>query len=462
MMPAPNDNSFANAGERPRGTEAPKDAYCYICEDGGDMVDCSWCSNSFCYDIIGRKAENPVDEPEACISIPESMVSGDDIIFPCPQCAADRGLTSIGYFINRGARTTMRVTSRTSVAIIIYHLNSFNALARSLSEQLHAALASFYIPVACQTRLIHRGFTSHEADLLFEELPRDLPYHVVVIFMTEGDPQGGWWHTINYGSQKDGRVSEEDFLETCLKSLKKLANNAKSARVFGMSCGFNLKVKGVMSAIVRYMERTPFDSLVLPNTCSLLLCEYVHIFPEIFINLFYFGAGLERTLHRTWGKSKEARTHTGLIIMDRARRDSDMKVQLISYAPVISCPLGVPLPLAKTVCGCPEANWSFKKELQHPPEVIFIYRTKCCQIELQVGIHPDQRRQTKEYEVSLVVEAWNRGKGRFTFNELKNVQMKLLPRNSDGTPNLVDRSEMWTYSGKRAVERQAKIGAANQ
>ncbi|KAG8734339.1 hypothetical protein FRC11_005326 [Ceratobasidium sp. 423] len=116
-----------------------------------------------------QRQENPTGEPEACVSIPESMAKGEDTLFPCPQCVAERGLSSIGYFVNRGARATMRVSPRVSMAIIIYHLNSYNALAKSLSEQLHSALSAFYVSVACQTRLIHRSFTSAGAEAMFDE-----------------------------------------------------------------------------------------------------------------------------------------------------------------------------------------------------------------------------------------------------------------------------------------------------
>ncbi|KAG8734409.1 hypothetical protein FRC11_014255 [Ceratobasidium sp. 423] len=444
--------------------ECQKDTYCYICEDGGDIIDCSWCSNSCCYNVIGKKLDNPANEQEACVSIPESMITADDTLFPCPKCVADRGLSAIGYFINRGARATTRVVSRTSVAIIIYHLHSYTALAKSLSEQLNAALSAFYVPVACQTRLIHRGFTSGEAELMFEEIPRTSPYHLAVIFLTEGDPQGGWWHTINYGSQKDTQVSEEDFLGTCLSNLKRMARGAMTARVFGVACGFNLRVKGVIGAIVEFLEKTPFGSLVMPSTCSLLPCEYLTIFPEIFVNLYYLGASLDTSLYRTWGKSKAARTHTGMIIMDRPNGEPNMSVRMVLYAPVISRPLGVPLPVVAAICGCPEdgAEWVYKTELSNAPEVIFIYRSKCCRLELQVGIYPDQRRQIKQHEVLFMVEQWNRGKGRFSFNESQNVCMKILPPNLDGKPSPVDMNEMWTRSGKRAKKREMGLVMAKQ
>ncbi|KAG8713770.1 hypothetical protein FRC11_011061, partial [Ceratobasidium sp. 423] len=400
-----------------------KDQYCYICEDGGNMV-----------------PENPTGEPQACVSIPESMIKGEDTLFPCPKCVSDRGLSSIGYFVNQGARATMHMSSRTSLAVVIYHLHAMTPFAKSLSEQLHAALSSFYVTVAFQTRLIHRSFVPEDADAMFDEIARGAPYHVAIVFLTEGDPQGGWWHTSQFGNQRNTQVSEDEFLGTCLHSMRRMARGAVTARVFGVSCGFNLQAKGSMEAIVTHLEKTPFLSLVMPSTCSLMMSEYVTMLPEIFVNLYYFGAPLESTLFRVWGKSKE-----------------HLEVRKIEYAPRSSRPLGVCLPLLHTICGCLEgadAEWAFKKELQNSPEVIFIYRSRCCGVELQVGIHPNERRQLVYHEVSFIMESWNRAKGKFNFHEARSVRMKILSPHPDGKPHPVDLAGPWTRSGIQAVKHK--------
>jgi hypothetical protein len=85
-------------------------------------------------------------------------------------------------------------------------------------------------------------------------LPRGVPYHLVVIFITEGDPGGGWWHTSMHGNQQDSSVREDQFLQSCLHSLHRFASQAVTARVFGVACGFNLRVDGSLALIKNYLQ----------------------------------------------------------------------------------------------------------------------------------------------------------------------------------------------------------------
>ncbi|KAB5589099.1 hypothetical protein CTheo_7461 [Ceratobasidium theobromae] len=215
-----------------------------------------------------------MEEPEACVSIPASMANNREIPFPCPSCASEHRLHSIGYFINRGARTTMRVASRASVALVIYHLNSHAAAARTLADQITSSMQVFFVNVAWQTRLIHHGIRSHEAEAFFDELPRSAPYHLAVIFLTEGDPQGGWWHTSMHGNQHDCRVSETQFLESCLRSLNRFATQALTARIFGVACGFNLKVKGSLGLIEIFC---PQNSIPIPLIAGNCIATFVRV-----------------------------------------------------------------------------------------------------------------------------------------------------------------------------------------
>ncbi|KAF8750290.1 hypothetical protein RHS01_09347 [Rhizoctonia solani] len=353
----------------------------------------------------------------------------------------------------------MQVSVRTSLVLVVYHLHSYKAIAKALSDQVQSALKAFLVSVACQTRLIHRGFTTAEADIMFNEISPNDPFHLAVIFLTEGDPQGGWWHTSAHGHQKDSTVCEEDFLSTCLVNLEDVAERAVTARIFGVSCGYNLKVNGTINSIVRFLERTPYQSFVTPSTSSLLMCDYIPIFPEIFLNLYYFGTALEPALYRVWGKSKEARSHTGLMLFTRSPESVEMQVKAISYAPIASRPLGVPLPLLQTICGCDNdgMKWSFKKTFVNGLEAIFIYRAPCCQVELQVGIYPGNRQKFVQHEMHFVVENWDRESDTFTFNDSDNVKMKILPPRFDGKPSLVCRDRPWTTAGINAAKMEEQF-----
>jgi hypothetical protein len=165
----------------------------------------------------------------------------------------------------------------------------------------------------------------------------------------------------------------------------------------------------------------------MPSTCSLLVCEYVSILPELFVNMYYFGAGLEASLMRVWGKSKDVRTHTGLVVMERSP-ESVFNIKSIMYSPLNSRPFGVQLPLRHTICGCTEGNgkWVYKTEIQNRIEVVFIYRSSCCQVELQVGIHPAQRRMVKAHEATFTEEWWDPASESFRFTDSGNVRMKIF------------------------------------
>jgi hypothetical protein len=165
----------------------------------------------------------------------------------------------------------------------------------------------------------------------------------------------------------------------------------------------------------------------MPSTCSLLVCEYLSILPELFVNLYYFGAGLEASLMRVWGKSKDVRTHTGLVIVQQTPGAS-FNIKAIMYSPSNSRPFGVQLPLVHTICGCTEGTgkWNFKTEIQNRIKVVFIYRSSCCNVELQVGIHPAQRRIVKIHDATFTEEGWDLATQSFRFTDSANVRMKIF------------------------------------
>ncbi|CEL53175.1 hypothetical protein RSOLAG1IB_11307 [Rhizoctonia solani AG-1 IB] len=339
--------------------------------------------------------------------------------------------------------------------LVIYHLYPYTDLALALRDQITAALGAFFVSTACQTRLIHRIFQAEQAETMFDEISRDVPFHLAVIFMTESDPRGGWWHTSTYGNMKSSTVSEIDFLATCLDNLAEVARSAATARVFGISCGYNLRAEDTIKDILSYLHPTPYLSLVVPSTTTLLMCDFVPIFPELFLNLYYFGAALETSLFSAWGKSKEARTHTGLTLFSRTARNSEIEVKTILYTPVASRPFGVPLPVMQSICGCRDGTtWTYKTRRLNQLEYIHIYRAPCCQVELQVAIYPGDRLQYLKHEMCFNIERWDSITQRFNFNECDNVRMKIFPPSKDGKPAAVNLDGMWTVAGARAWSRQ--------
>jgi hypothetical protein len=181
----------------------------------------------------------------------------------------------------------------------------------------------------------------------------------------------------------------------------------------------------VIHNALTYDSRTRCLSLVLPTVHSLMPSEYTHIFGEVFLNLYYFGADLRATLYRVWGKSPEARHHTGLLVMDRQTTSGMLAITKLMHAPRTRQPYGVCLPETSSVCGCTdgEPKWVFKTEKSHGREIIFIYLSSCCRVELQVGIYPGRRRLVSKFEATFAEEDWNPQTRSFDFLETRMVRM---------------------------------------
>ncbi|KAG8739115.1 hypothetical protein FRC10_006113 [Ceratobasidium sp. 414] len=320
----------------------------------------------------------------------------------------------------------MRIAPRTAVALVVFYIQSLRDLADSLAQQIQAALGVFEMNVATELRLLHHGLGESEAEEIHNQLVPDAPYHLAVVFLTESHPGGGWWYTSQSGRHAASQVSEDQFLRNCLHEIRKLARSAQTARIFGVACGVNLPGKGVLGSIHDHLAPRRYLSIVLPTSYSLLLCEYLYIFPELFLNLYYFGAKLRASLLRVWGKSRETRLHTGILVMERPTSNSAFCVSKLMHSARSQRPLGVDLPVASSLCGCPEGNatWTFKTEKQNGRETVFVYRSSCCQVELQVAVFASKRRSFIEHGTTFTEEAWNPTAHSFDFQERTMVQMK--------------------------------------
>jgi hypothetical protein len=172
-------------------------------------------------------------------------------------------------------------------------------------------------------------------------------------------------------------------------------------------------------------------SLVLPTTGSLLLCDYAHILPELFLNLYYFGTDLRPSLYKVWGKSAEVQKHTGLLIIDRKAKELPFSITKLLHSPPVSRPLGVQLPIASSICGCysgftDEGTWIFRKEVPNGRESIFLYQSGCCGVELQVAIFPGRRRTICRSGTIFTEEDWDVASRSFEFRECTMVRMMVF------------------------------------
>jgi predicted RNA-binding Zn-ribbon protein involved in translation (DUF1610 family) len=51
------------------------------------VMECTICTKSFCYEIIGQAPADSGYTP--CVSVSAEMVEQESIAFPCPECLAE-------------------------------------------------------------------------------------------------------------------------------------------------------------------------------------------------------------------------------------------------------------------------------------------------------------------------------------------------------------------------------------
>ncbi|CAE6434939.1 unnamed protein product [Rhizoctonia solani] len=410
-----------------------KDRYCYYCEDGGSIMDCNTCPRGYCYDIIGKSMDTTfqhTSNPEArpCVSVPLEMVEDKRRVFRCPECLSNNVSSLPDYIINRGSRATRRVSIKTSVALVVYYLKSYQETARALAKQLHAALAIFEIHVVPVLIKLNRKVLVSQAEVIRHHLLPRAPYHLAILFLTESDPRGGWWVMSSEERLGAFRVDEKTFINYHVETLVYLATDALTARVFPISCGLNLLNEDTLGDIFSTLNVGPWESIVLPTALSLLVKNYVSIFPELFVNLYYFGLPLRSSLLRTWAKSEEAREHTGFLVMERAAgRNKPFGVSKFEHAPN-SRPFGIDLPMAPSVCGCWDKSphhWSLRHSSNAFGERFSFYISSCCSLELHVAIYTDRRTVFNAHGTMIMEEKWDPASERFSFDPITMVCMKI-------------------------------------
>lgn len=275
---------------------------------------------------------------------------------------------------------------------------------------------------------------------------------MAVVFFTEGNDGGGWWWSTAADPDQAQQTSESQFLAQMLSPLNVLIRPAVSARVFGVSCGINLRESDSVKDIFQYMNRSVFsptfgdidcselyshlwNSMVLATAVSLLPSDYICILPELFVELYYFGSPFRSSILRVWAKSPVARTHTGLLVMERSDRVQEtLHVTRFEHAPPNSRPLGVDLPEVTSLCDCwkrqdkddaHDPRWNRHHQSMGHGEIFLFFRSTCCNVELHVAIFPGFRRQVQAHGVLIAEEVWDEKLQRFTFDFSDMVKMQV-------------------------------------
>ncbi|KAG8724031.1 hypothetical protein FRC09_000706 [Ceratobasidium sp. 395] len=323
----------------------------------------------------------------------------------------------------------MRLTTRTSLVVVILCLDSHEKLSIAIEQQIQAILGVFEVNVATCCHQIGPGVSAEDEEALLAQLIEGAHFHLAVVFVTESNPGGGWFTKSGKASVQ---VGEANFLGWMNNQVRGLSARALSVRYFGICCGWNLQGEGVMSEIEAALRLTGVLSFVVPTVCSALPSDFAFMLSEIFISLYYFGADLLPTLYKVWGRSEEARYHTGLLNVERKKKEEPFSVTRLFYAPRDRRPLGVDLPVASTICGCrsdtPEhRTWDYVRDRHNEGgELVFICESVCCKTLLYVAIFHRRRRSVKRHDLVFVEEDWESSTHKFLFNDSTMVRMKVF------------------------------------
>lgn len=123
-----------------------------------------------------------------CLNVPKGFLEDPNRVFQCPECLAtapDPGermkvsplpppppwakplLTRSKYHVHRGGRNTRRMTSRSTIVLIVYYLRSLQKLAEAVLMQISSMLGIFELEVStgffCPICFNQRGSLGHPA-----------------------------------------------------------------------------------------------------------------------------------------------------------------------------------------------------------------------------------------------------------------------------------------------------------
>jgi hypothetical protein len=154
--------------------------------------------------------------------------------------------------------------------------------------------------------------------------------------------------------------------------------------------------------------------------------DYITIFPDLFVQLYYYGTMFQSALLRAWAKSRQVRVHTGLLMMERSKHQMELEVRKFLFAPEKTSPLGVAFPLAQSVCGCwnVPGEWQWVHQHTRFGELFVYMRSTCCQVELQVAVFLGSRQTIRAHGTTIAVERWDKVRERFPFTQSEMVVMR--------------------------------------
>ncbi|KAG9096977.1 hypothetical protein FS749_007348 [Ceratobasidium sp. UAMH 11750] len=422
-----------------------KDEYCHGCSDGGDIVECNLCTRSWCFDYEGDKRNESVP----CVTLPIEYMTDEYRIFTCPTCLSSKPEWPLYYTINRGARSTRRRSIKSDVLMFMWYLPRHRVEAELLLSMIGNSLGVYEI--VCHSYLTPMPYRFRTAEVVAASSQGD-PFHLVGVLVTEANVGGGWWFEDAAGDGPGKQCSEADLLENFTKSLEPAMKTAQSSRLFVVSCGINLSEPKVVPSICEAVKASNWSSVLLPYAPTVTLDAYGPLLPDLVVQLYYMKAPFESALLLSWLKNRQCRVHTDLLTIETGEAPT---CKLYAYAPISQRPLGVDLPIAITLCRCPDEACRWNK-VRAPKETrgeqVFLFKSQCGRVILHVAVYARALAIREAHGVTFTVQTAGPDKWELPFDPRTMVTMKpQLAITSPSNP-LIEYSFPWTVAAANSLQ----------
>lgn len=114
-----------------------------------------------------------------------------------------------------------------------------------------------------------------------------------------------------------------------------------------------------------------------------------------------------------WVKSKRARFHTDLLVIDGLSEPSELSVRKYSFAPVTSRPWGIDLPSVSSFCRCGENDpthcWKYlyRNRKATYGERFFCFRSSCGHSDVALAVFVEGTQEMEIDGTHVVLQDYN-------------------------------------------------------
>ncbi|KAF8597799.1 hypothetical protein BDV93DRAFT_561937 [Ceratobasidium sp. AG-I] len=362
---------------------------CYMCGDGGTLMLCDSCPAAYCY-------SNEADaEYPGCLSFPPGHEQDP---FCCPECLRLSPTPQLTYKIQRTVRKTRRraaADGSEGVVLVILHIPNMSEPARVLERRVSSYLRALDLEVITHRLNMREGSDTRDVSgpwngRYFNRNVPPRPFRLWCIFMSESDPDGGWW--VDDGDSY-AQSSEYQVLDFYLQGLHSWAEHAVTADIIFTSCGVNLGLADSRRQVISYISPSPWNHLFAAATAALHTPYFTAFFPDFIAQVCYNRFPAEEALLRAWLKFNTARLHTDVFVFSNAATSPRSPCVLYASAPGATRPFGVDIPVVDCVCSCVQTarqkRWMSRYESsphKTTKEVLLFFVTSCCKYEMHLAV----------------------------------------------------------------------------